>query len=103
VTSPLYSEAVLGHQDGVGETASLQARSALWSETAQSASATPISVEQQLQLNPNNGRSQIDAQRVLPGNSGTVFPTANGASEQANQGIQKMLLAGDRKFPNSPS
>jgi hypothetical protein len=103
MSSPLYNEALLGHQDGVGETASLQARSALWSAAAQSASATPISVQQQLQLSPGNGRSQIDAQRVLPGTSGIVFPAANGASQQANQGIQKMLLSGDRKFPNSPN
>jgi hypothetical protein len=94
--STFYDHAMIGYDDGSpGETPSLQAASQLWSTAASGGYRAGHSVLGQTQIAPGNGRSQRDAERVLPGTSGAMFPTTNGVADPTNQAQQKLRLAGD--------
>jgi hypothetical protein len=87
-----YGYAMQGHADGSPrEPDSLQQKSQLWSSRANAASATPISVEQQIQLSPQNGRSEEAAGRVLPG-GGMSIPATNGSSPEASEAMRDLQL-----------
>jgi hypothetical protein len=98
-----YDEALTGANDGrPGETPSLEATSALWSQRASASSTLPISVEQQVQLSPMNGRSEEAAGRVLPG-GGASIPALNGSSAEASQAMRSLQLIGARPLNGSQS
>jgi hypothetical protein len=94
-TPTYYGHAMDGYADGQGaqEPASLQETGHLWSQAA-SGGYQAKSVLQQTMIAPGNGRSERDAQRVLPGGQ-YVLPSGNGTSEQTTQAQWPLRAAGD--------
>jgi hypothetical protein len=94
MTTPqtFYDHAMNGYNDGSpGETPSLGRASQLWSEAA-SGGYRADSVMSQVMLAPGNANSDRDAARIMPG--GTLS-TANGSSDQTQQGLMPRKMAGD--------
>jgi hypothetical protein len=95
VTTPqsFYDHAMDGYADGQGaqEPASLQETSHLWSQAANTGYRAH-SVLQQTMINPNNGRSEKDAARVLPAG---ILPTGNGTSEGTTEAQMPLRMSGD--------
>jgi hypothetical protein len=88
-----YGFAQQGYTDGQGATEpeSLQETGHLWSQAANTGYRAH-SVLQQTMLNPNNGRSEKDAARVLPAG---VLPTNNGTSEGTTEAQMPLRMSGD--------
>ena len=75
-----------------GEPSSLELDAQRWNQTAE---YRPDSVLSQVMLAPGNGRSDRDAERVLPGGQ-AVLSTNNGSSDQTQTQLLPEKMAGYR-------